>query len=1082
VAYGQAPGAVNFFLRRPIFASVCSLFIVLVGLITIPTLPISQYPQIAPPTVTVTATYTGASAETVEQTVTIPLEEAINGTSGLRYISSQSNNNGTVTITCTFSLDTNLDIAATDVQNAANTALGQLPSAVQQTGLIVKKNSGSFVIAFGLYATDPRIDTLFLANYADIYIVDALKRIKGVGDVHTFGDRRYAMRVWIDPKKLNAYGLTATDVTAAIAAQNVQVAAGALGAPPVPRDTPFQIPINVTGRLTDPAQFGNIIVKTTPSGGYVRLRDVGHVDLGAQDYSTNLRFNGRPSVGVAVLQLPDANALDVSTRARAAMVELAKHFPPGVKYGVAFDSSEFVRESIKEVLITLLMAICLVVVVIFLFLQDWRTTLIPAVTIPISLIGSFFLMKVFGFTINTLTLFGLTLATGLVVDDAIVVIENIARFIQDKKMERMAGAEAALKEIYGAVVASSLVLLSVFIPVGFFPGTTGRLYQQFALTIACAISISLFCSLTLTPVLSRLLIGGEERRHGRFFDLVNAGIRWTRRTYDRTLQPTIRHGRVVGALFVLGLLLTGFVFTRTPTAFIPDEDVGYFITQLQAPDGTSLPYTSAIALRAENVIRAQPEVEDVFSIQGFSFVGQGPNFGLIFAHLKPWGERPGAQHTLAAVLRRVNAGFSKIPDASIVAFNPPAIPGVGNVGGFQFELEDTGNIGLQALSAAARQFTRKANRDPNLRLVYTTFHANAPQLVVDVDRGKAEQIGVPVADIFNTLAVYLGSDYVNDFTYLNRSFRVYAQAETPYRLTQADFQNIFVRSSGGGEVPLSDLVRVHMGEAAPVITHYNLFRNIEVLGQAAPGRGSGDAIAAMERLARTLPAGIQYEWTGIALEETTSGGQSMLIFLLGIVFTFLVLSAKYESFTEPLIILFTVPLAILGALLGLWLRGFPSDVYAQVGYVMLIGLASKNAILIVEFANQQRALGKTPEEAVAMAAEIRLRPILMTSVAFILSVVPLVMATGAGSHARNSLGTVVFCGMVLSTALNLYVIPVLYVFVVRLFSRKDEDRPLRPLLALRARFGDGAGNGGRSAAPGTGGSGEQPVEIETGGS
>ncbi len=1062
------PWQVNYFLRRPIFASVCSLFIVLVGLITIPALPISQYPQIAPPTVTVTATYVGASAETVEQTVTIPLEEAINGTEGLRYISSQSTNNGTVTITCTFSLDTNLDIAATDVQNAANSTLGVLPSAVQQTGLVIKKNSGSFVIAFGLYATDPSVSRLFIANYADIYLVDALKRIKGAGDVHTFGDRRYAMRVWIDPKRLNALGLTALDVANAIAAQNVQVPAGAFGMPPIPNNTPFQIPIDVSGRLADPTQFGNIIVKTTANGGFVRMRDVGHVELGAQDYSTELRFNGRPSVGIAVLQLPSANALDLSQRARTTMAELSKHFPPGMKYGLAFDSSEFVRESIKEVLITLLMAIALVVIVIFLFLQDWRTTLIPAITIPISLIGTFFLMKVFGFTINTLTLFGLTLATGLVVDDAIVVIENIARFIQDKGMERMEAAQQALKEIYGAVIASSLVLLSVFVPVGFFPGTTGRLYQQFALTIACAIGISLFCSLTLTPVLSRLLISSEEGSHGRFFDLVNVVIQWMRTSYDRTLGPTMRHGKVVGALFAIGLLVTGYIFTRTPSAFIPDEDVGYFFVLLQAPDGSSLPYTSSVALKAENVIRAEPDVLDVFSIQGFSFVGQGPNFGLMFAHLKPWGERPGAQHTLKAILQRLNAKLSQIPEGSIVAFNPPAISGVGNVGGFQFELEDTGNIGLSALSAAAKQFVRRANQDPNLRSIYTTFHANAPELVVDIDRDKAQQIGVSIADMFSTLAIYMGSDYINDFTYLNRSFRVYAQADTSYRLSQLNFQRIFVRSAGGGSIPLSDIVSVHPGQAAPVITHYNLFRNIEVLGQAAPGHGSGDAIAAMEQEAKSLPAGVQYEWTGIALEETTAGGQSLMIFLLGILFTFLVLSAKYESFTEPLIILFTVPLAILGALIGLWTRGFASDVYAQVGYVMLIGLASKNAILIVEFANQQRALGKTPEEAVKMAAEIRLRPILMTSIAFILSVVPLVVATGAGSHARNSLGTVVFFGMVLSTILNLYVIPVLYVFIVRLFSRKDDDRPLRPFSALRARLSNGNGHS------------QKPTEVETG--
>ncbi|MBV8425029.1 MAG: efflux RND transporter permease subunit, partial [Candidatus Eremiobacteraeota bacterium] len=1002
----------------------CSFFIVLVGLITLPTLAISQYPQIAPPTVTVTATYIGASAETVEQTVTIPLEEAINGTSGIRYISSQSTNNGTVTITCTFSLDTNLDIAATDVQNSANTALGQLPSAVQQTGLIIKKNSGSFVVGFGLYPSDARMDTLTLANYADISIVDALKRIKGVGDVRVFGDRRYAMRVWVDPKRLNAFGLTATDVAAAIAAQNVQVAAGAIGQPPVPTSQPFQIPINVTGRLADPQQFANIILKVTPSGGFVRIRDVGHVDLGAQDYSTTLFLNGQPAVGIGVLQLPDANALDVSTRARAEMARLAQRFPPGIAYKVAFDSTNFVRQSIKEVLLTLLTAIGLVVIVIFLFLQDWRTTLIPAVTIPISLIGTFFFMKFFGFTINTLTLFGLTLATGLVVDDAIVVIENIARFIQDKKMERMAAAEAALKEIYGAVVASSLVLLSVFVPVGFFPGTTGRLYQQFALTIACAIGISLFCSLTLTPVMSRLLIAGEERSHGRFFDIVNAIIAWTRRNYDRSLRRTLRRGRIVGALFVLGLLATALLYAHMPTAFIPDEDVGYFLVQLQAPDGTSLPQTSEIALKAARVIREQPEVANIFSVQGFSFVGQGSNFGLMFVPLKLWDERPGVQHRLSSVLRRVNAGLSQIPDATVVAFNPPAISGVGNVGGFQFELEDTGNVGFQKLTAAARQFTRRANTDPNLRLVYTTFRANAPQLVVDVDRDKAQQIGVSIAEIFNTLAIYLGSDYVNDFTYLNRSFRVYAQAETPFRLSQLDFQRIFVRSATGGTVPLSQLVHVSMGRAAPVITHYNLFRNIEILGQPALGHGSGDAIDAMGRLAKNLPSGMQYEWTGIALEETTAGSQSLMIFLLGIVFTFLVLAAKYESLSEPLIILFTVPLAILGALLGLWMRGFPSDVYAQVGYVMLIGLASKNAILIVEFANQQREQGKSPEEAVTMAAEIRLRPILMTSIAFIISVVPLVLATGAGSHARNSLGSVVFFGMVLSTILNLYVIPV----------------------------------------------------------
>ena len=1035
----------NYFLRRPIFASVCSLVIMLVGLIAIPTLPISQYPQIAPPAVTVSATYIGANAETLEQTVTIPLEEAINGVSGLRYISSSSANNGTVAITCTFDLGTNLDIASTDVQNAANGALGSLPAAVRNTGLTIRKNSGSFVMAFGLSATDPRIDTLFLANYADINLVDTLKRVKGVGDVRVFGDRRYAMRVWIDPHRLTAYGLAATDVTAAMAAQNVQVAAGAIGQPPVPSTQPFQIPVQVRGQLLDPKQFGNIVIRTTPEGGYIRIRDIGHVDLGAQDYSTVLRFNKRQAVGIGILQLPDANALDVSQGVTDAMTRLSKHFPKGVTYNIAFDSTQFVRESIREVIITLLMAIVLVVIVIYLFLQDWKTTLIPAITIPISLIGTFFLMKTLGFTINTLTLFGLTLATGLVVDDAIVVIENIARFIQDKKMAPMQAASEALHEIYGAVIASSLVLLSVFIPVGFFPGTTGRLYQQFALTIACAILISLFCSLTLTPVLSRLLISREEGPAGKFFDFVNRAIDWIRTTYDRTLRRTLRYGRVVIGLFVIGLIATALAYTRTPTAFIPNEDVGYFFVTLQAPDGASLPYTSQAALKVEKILFQQPEVSDVFSIQGFSFAGSGPNFGIMFVHLTPWSERHGASHTLAAILQRVRRPLSQIPELLALAFNPPAIQGVGSFGGFQLMLEDTGNIGLPALSAAAKQFVRSANSNPNLQSVFTTFHANGPQLVIDVDRDKAQSVGVSLASIFDTLQVYFGSAYVNDFTYLNRSFRVYAQAETPYRLSRADFGRIYVRSASGGTMPLSALVHVHTGESAPIITHYNLFRAIEIDGQAAAGHASGQAIGAMEDVAKQLPSGAQYEWTGIALEQTSSGGQSGLIFALGIIFTFLVLAAKYESFTEPLIILFTVPLAILGALIGLWMRAIPSDVYAQVGYVMLIGLASKNAILIVEFANQQRALGKTAEEAVKEAAEIRLRPILMTSLAFIFSIVPLVIATGAGSSARNSLGTVVFFGMVLSTVLNLYVIPVLYVFIVNFFARKKNDRARRDL-------------------------------------
>ncbi|MGH7706825.1 MAG: efflux RND transporter permease subunit, partial [Vulcanimicrobiaceae bacterium] len=1023
----------GFFIRRPIFAAVCSTVILLIGAISIPTLPVSQYPQIAPPTVSVSATYTGANAQTLEATVTNPLEEAINGVAGLDYMSSQSTNAGTVTITCVFRLGTNLDIAATDVQNAANGALGLLPAPVVATGLTIKKNSGSFVMAYGLYSTNPAVDNLQLSNFAQINIVDALKRVQGVSDVHVFGQRTYAMRIWVNPRKLAAYGLTANDVVNALSAQNVQVAAGAFGAPPVPTTVTHQLTIEAVGRLSDPAQFARIILKTTPNGGYVRVGDVGHVELGAQDYSTDLHFDGRTAVGLAILQLPDANALQVAQGVESEMARLSKTFPSGVHYGIGFNSTTFVHESIKEVLLTLLLAIFLVVLVIYLFLESWRTTLIPAITIPVSLVGTFFLMKILGFTINTLTLFGLTLATGLVVDDAIVVIENIARFIIDRGAEPRAGAEQALREIFGAVVASSLVLLAVFIPVGFFPGTTGELYKQFALTIACAITISLFTALTLTPALSALMIRRDTRKHNWFFRGVDRVIGATRSGYERSLPSAMGHSKIVGALFLAGLLLTGWMYVDTPTAFIPNEDVGYFIATLQTPDGSSLSATAAAAARAEKIILANPNVQHVFSIQGFSFSGSGPNFGIMFVDLQPWAKRPGYANSLDGVLASLKPKLAALPDEQVKVFDPPAIHGVGSVGGFQFELEDHGNVGLVGLSRAANAFVKAAKKNPALADVFTTFRDTDPKLTVAVDRGKAEQAGVNVGDVFSAMSIFLGSDFVNNFTLNGRSYRVYVEADTPFRLGPTALQQIYVRSSGGGLIPVSTLTTTSRGIDAPNITHYNIFRSIEVDGQAASGYSTGQALAAMEAVAKkALPAGIGYEWTGIALEQLSAGQASTLIFLLGIVFVFLVLSAKYESFSDPLVILFTVPLAILGALAGLWMRGIASDVYAQVGYVMLVGLATKNAILIVEFANQRMSHGLSASEAVEEACRIRLRPILMTSIAFILSITPLVFASGAGSASRHSLGTVVFGGMIVSTILNLYVIPVIYVFIVNL--------------------------------------------------
>jgi HAE1 family hydrophobic/amphiphilic exporter-1 len=1050
---------IQFFLRRPIFASVCSTIIVLAGLVSIPTLPIAQFPKIAPPVVTVSANYTGASAKAVESSVTTPLEESINGVQGLRYITSQSSDSGASTITCTFDLDRNLDIAASDVQNAVNEASARLPAEVTLAGITVSKNAGDFVMGIGFSSHDPNTSAIFLSNYADLYIKNNLKRIKGVSNVILFGERKYAMRLWLDPKRMADNGLTAADVTAALQSQNVQIAAGSIGQPPAPKNQPYQINLQAPGRLSSPEQFANLIIKTTPNGGYVRLRDVGRTELGAEDYGTDLLFNGRSSVGFGIQAFPTANALDVSRAVRAELARLQPNFPAGAYYDIAFDSTEFVSESIREVIITLLFAIALVVFTIFIFLQDWRTTLIPAITIPVSLIGTFALMKALGFSINTLTLFGLTLATGLVVDDAIVVIENIARFILDKGMEPMAGAAAAMREITGAVVATSLVLLAVFVPVAFFPGTTGQLYRQFALTIACSITLSLFNALTLTPTLSALLLKPHKEADTGFWGRVNAVINGVRSWYHQLLPRLFRWRAAIMVAFVLALGATFFLFTHTPTGFTPDEDQGYFIVPIQGPEGSSLQQTLAITHQVEADLRKDPNVLRIFDVNGFGFTGSAPNVATMFVLLKPWGERPGIKNSVLYQLYiTLPPYFSKYPGWQIFGFNPPSISGVGNVSGTQFELEDVGNVGLDTLANVSRQYVIQGNQNPALSRVYTTFRNDSPHLVVDIDRDKAQQLGIPVSTIGNVLQVYLGSLYVNDFDYLNRSYRVYAQADAPYRSRIEDLQNLYVKTSGGAQVPITNLVSIHRELSAPIIYHYNLFRSVEVSSSPGQGHGTGDAIIAMQNLAKKInPHGVTYEWSGLALDQIEGGGLSALIFVLGLVVVYLVLAAQYESLTDPFIILMSVPLALLGALLFMFGRNIisiltgdyfgllTSDVYAQVGFVMLIGLASKNAILIVEFANQLREQGLSIPAAAQRAAETRFRPIIMTSIAFIFGIVPLVVASGAGSSSRHSLGTPVMGGMIVSTALNLVVVPVLYVIVEGWKDRrKNGGRPSHP--------------------------------------
>ncbi len=1024
---------VDFFIRRPVFASVCALLIILAGAVCIPTLPISQYPQLAPPQVTVTSNYVGANAQVVEAAVTTPLEEAINGVEGMRYISSTSASDGTSAITTTFQTGYNLDIAAVDVQNRISSATGQLPAEVNQTGITVNKANANFVFAGGMYSPDGRYSNLFISNYIDVYVKDALKRIPGVGDVVLFGERKYAMRVWVDPVRLAARQLTASDVVAAIQEQNVEVPAGQLGQPPNTSEQSFQITVNAIGRLTTPQQFNDIIVKNTPNG-IVRVSDVGHAELGAQTYGSDLKYSGIPAIGFGVQQLSNANALDVDKQGKAVLEELSKTFPPGLKYVVAFDTTTVVAEGIHDVVQTLLEAIVIVILVIYFFLQDWRAVIIPAATIPVSLIGTFAFLKIFGFSINTLTLFGITLATGLVVDDAIVVIENVQRHITEGIADAHEATSIAMSEVTSAVVATSLVLISVFIPVSFFPGTTGLLYKQFALTIAFAIAISAFNALTLSPALAALLLRKEEKKPA-ILHAIDNGIKKVSQGYARVIHTILHLRYVMLLLFIAGLAATVLVYRSVPTAFVPQEDQGYLIIQIQSPQGASLAYTKAIQDKLSAVLKNEKDIFGTFSIAGFSFTGNAPNYGLTFAPLQPITQRLGTGDSAAEILARIRPKCLMIPGALVIPFEPPAISGLGNFGGFQFELQDLGRNTLQDLDRIAHTMTAKGNAGGKLVGLFTSYTSNDPQLLVAIDREKAKSLGVPFSQVTDALSVYMGSEYINNFDFNNRSYRVYAQADQQYRRTAADIRQFYVRSAANEMIPLQNFVTLQQTSAPSVISHYNLFRSAEIDGSAAPGLSSSAGLDAMQDLAKqTMMQGMNYSWTGLALEELESSGKTIIIFGLGILVVYLTLSAQYESFALPFIILLAVPMAVLGALLAQTLRGLPNDVYCQIGLVMLIGLSAKNSILIVEFAEQLRRQGRSIMDAAIEAAELRLRPILMTSFAFILGVMPLVFAHGAGENGRHSVGTSIVGGMLLSTILNLFFIPVLYVLLQTLLG------------------------------------------------
>ena len=1057
---------VDFFIKRPIFATVCALLIILAGAVCIPTLPISLYPNLAPPQVTVTSNYVGANAQVVESAVTTPLEQQINGVEGMHYITSTSSNDGTSNINVTFRTGYDLNVAAVDVQNRVATATGRLPQEIKNTGITITKANPNFVFAAGFFSPDNSLSNQYISNYLDVYVKDALKRIPGVGDVVIFGERKYAMRIWLDPTKLAARQLTAADVISALQEQNVEIPAGQLGRPPSDPKQNFQVTLRVVGRMSDPREFENIILKNTPNG-IIQLKDVGRAEIGAESYDTNLMYSGHEAIGVGVQQLSNANALEVDKAAKAELIELAKSFPPGIKYVIAFDTTTVVGDSVKEVVRTLEEAIIIVVIVIFFFLLDWRATIIPAVTIPVSLIGTFAFIKIFDFSINSLTLFGITLATGLVVDDAIVVIENAQRHINEDGTDPHTATSVAMSEVASAVVATSLVLISVFVPVSFFPGTTGILYKQFSLTIAFSIAISLFNALTLSPALAAILLRGEEKKYSIFdwtrIEWLSQGYRTVAHGIDRAIHGTGRvYGKIITGvlkiryvmvvLFLGGLALTAYMYLRVPTGFVPQEDQNYFIVVVQAPPGASLTYTTNVSRAAEEILRADPDVFGTFAVPGFSLTGgSASNYGLIFAPLKPINERKGKGHSASEIVARVSPKLFGVPGAIVVAFEPPAIQGIGSFGGFQFELQDLGRNTLQDLDNTAHKIVAASRQRKDLTGLFTSFTANDPQQLVQIDRAKAKAMGVPISQVSQALGVYMGSQYVNDFDFNNRSYRVYVQADEPFRMTARDLRQYYVRSDTSGLVPLGNIVSLQETSGPQVINHYNLFRSAEIDGAAAPGFSSGQGLKAMEELAKqNMLQGMSFSWTGLALEEVEASGKAIIIFALGLLVVYLTLSAQYESFALPFIILLAVPMAVLGALLFVFARGLVNDVYVQIGLVMLIGLSAKNSILIVEFAEQLIERGRSITDAAIEAAELRLRPILMTSFAFILGVLPLYFATGAGALGRHSVGTAIVGGMLFSTVLNLLFIPVLYVTLKNLLpgsSRKQETAAQEELVA-----------------------------------
>jgi len=1029
---------VDFFIGRPVFASVLAILITFAGAVCIPLLPVAQFPRITPPTVSVRSSYPGASAEVVEGSVTIPLEQQINGVEGMLYMSSTSNNDGSSSITVTFEVGYDLNIAAVDVQNRIAVALPQLPEEVQRAGITVRRVSTDLTIVVNLISPDGSRDDVFLSNWADINISDRVKRLNGVGDVVLFGERRYSMRVWLDPDKLAKLGVTSQDVVSSLREQNQQVAAGVLGQPPAPNGLAFQYALTARGRLETPEEFSQIVLRTRPDGSILRVADVARVELGAQSYVNFSRLGLSPSTGVAVFALPSANALDVAKAVHAEMEKIAPRFPAGVAYRILYEPTRFVTESIKEVIWTLVEAMLLVVFVVYVFLETFRATIIPAITVPVSLVGTFAAMAVLGFSVNTFTLFGLVLAIGLVVDDAIVVVENVTRMIEDRKLPPREATMLGMREVTAPIVAISLVLMAVFMPVAFIPGTSGRLYQQFALTIAFSVAISAFNALTLSPALCAIFLRGEHRVKNVFFRWFDAGFQRFTSAYEKGGAAAIASWPLVLAIFGGLIAATVLLYTRLPTAFVPNEDLGYFIVSVQLPDGSSLERTNEVTREVVTKLLAIPGVASGVVNGGTDFLtgAAASNAAACYMILKPWDERHTPEVQLDAILGRARRELGQIPTAVVAAFNPPPIRGLGSTGGFQMQIQDLVHQSFPDFAKRVSSLVEAANASGQVTGVVSSLRTNIPQYSVEIDRTKAKALGLSLSDVFGTLEVYLGGYYVNDFNRFGRVYRVTVQAEPNERALPEDVTKLYTRNATGEMVPLSTIARVKSIVGPQTISHYNLFRTAALTGSAAPGRSSGQAIHDMEALAnKTLPEGTSFEWTGLSLQENRAGGAAPILFGLALIVVYLTLAALYESWVLPFAIMLVVPLAVLGALFAQWLRGLANDVFCQVGLVMLVGLASKNAILVVEFAKMLREQGESIERAALHAARVRLRPILMTSFAFIFGVIPLVIATGAGSASRNSLGTAVFGGMLLSTFLSLAVVPVFFVLIERVRER-----------------------------------------------